>query len=81
MKVMRFDGRHNITGQQIREIRLAKKLTQDQIVARLQVEGIQINQKAISRIESGDRIVSDFELVYLAKALGVLVTDLFPRDQ
>ena len=76
MKVMRFKGSHNITGKRIQEIRTGKNLTQDQLAARLQVSGLQINQKAISRIESGDRIISDFELLYLARALGVGVNDL-----
>lgn len=35
------------------------------------MEGIQLNQKAISRIETGERVVADYELVYLAKVLHV----------
>lgn len=80
MKVLRFDEKHNITGPQLRKIRQRQGLTQDQVAARLQTAGIQINQKAISRIESGDRIVSDFELLHLAQALSVPIDALFITD-
>lgn len=80
MKVLRFDGKHNVTGSQLRKIRQRQGLTQDQVAARLQTAGIQINQKAISRIESGDRIVSDFELLHLAQALSIPIDALFITD-
>ena len=81
MKVMDFNGRHNITGRKIRELRISRKMTQDQLAARMQIAGIQVNQKAISRIESGDRIVSDFELLHLAHALNVPVDALFDTEK
>lgn len=33
--------------------------------------GYGIGQKAISRMETGDRVIADYELLLLAKALGV----------
>ena len=35
---------------------------------KIQITGLDITQKAISRIETGDRIVADYELEYLADA-------------
>lgn len=52
-------------------------MSQEQLAARLQLEGLNLSQKAISRIETGDRIVADFELLFLAKSLGVTVYELF----
>ena len=41
-----------------------------------QIAGLDITQKAISRIETGDRIVADYELQYLADALETSILNL-----
>lgn len=64
----------------MRRIREGKKLSQEQLAAWLQLEGLSINQKAISRIETGERVVADYELLYLAKVLRVRVEDLLGID-
>ena len=61
---------------QVRAARERAGLSQEQLAARLQLEGLNLSQKAISRIETGDRIVADFELLFLAKSLGVTVYEL-----
>ena len=48
-------------------------ITQRDLVARLQVLGMVIDQSGLSKIESGQRPVSDIEVVALAKALKVSV--------
>jgi len=73
MKVVRYNGRRNISGEQIREARLRLRLSQAQLAARMQTEGVPIEQDALSRIESGDRLVQDFELRALARCLRVTV--------
>jgi len=47
------------------------------LVARLQLLGIMIDQSGIPKIESGYRPVSDVEVVALAKALNISVAWLF----
>ncbi|MEE0768160.1 MAG: helix-turn-helix transcriptional regulator [Christensenellales bacterium] len=64
----------------MRRIREGKKLSQEQLAAWLQLEGLSINQKAISRIETGERVVADYELLYLAKVLRVRVEDLLGME-
>lgn len=64
----------------MRRIREGKKLSQEQLAAWLQLEGLSINQKAISRIEIGERVVADYELLYLAKVLRVRVEDLLGKE-
>ena len=64
----------------MRRIREGKKLSQEQLAAWLQLEGLSINQKAISRIETGERVVADYELLYLAKVLLVRVEDLLGKE-
>ncbi len=71
----------NICGQNVRKLRESKKMSQDQLAAKLQTEGLGVNQNSISRIETGKRIVADFELQALARVLGVDVNDLLPDSQ
>ncbi len=69
MKILRFKETHNITGARIKTLRIKMKLTQEQVAAKMQLAGIQIDQKAISRLESGDRVITDYELMCLAEIL------------
>lgn len=47
------------------------QIIQQDLSARLEVLGYNIDRVSISKIESGDRFVADYEVVGLAKALGV----------
>ena len=51
-------------------------MCQDQLAAKLQTEGLGVNQNSVSRIETGKRIVADYELVALANTLNVDITTL-----
>lgn len=68
----------NIVGLRVRQARRAAKpmITQKELVARLQVLGIMIDQSGLSKIENGRRPVSDIEVVALAKALRVSPSSL-----
>lgn len=70
----------NICGSRVREARERLKLSQDQLAARLQTEGLGVNQNSVSRIETGKRIVADFELAALAKVLNVDVNWLLQDE-
>ena len=63
----------NVVGPRVREARKQAKppITQKDLVARLQVLGLKVDQSTISKIEQGVRPVADFEVVALAKALKV----------
>ena len=56
------------------------KLTQGELAARLQVEGINIERDSISRIEIGTRFVADYELLVISKILGVSLAYLLGDD-
>lgn len=75
------EGRCNVSGEVVRETRERAGLSQEQLAARIQLAGLSITQKAISRIETGDRVVADYELEYLADALGVTVNYLLKRTE
>ena len=65
--------KRNIVGARVRKARKAARpsITQTDLVARLQLLGIVIDQSGVSKIENGQRPVSDVEVVALAKALKV----------
>ena len=75
-------GKKNIVGARVRSARKASKppLTQLDLIARLQLLGMMIDQPALSKIESGRRPVTDIEVVTLAKALKVSAASLLGDD-
>lgn len=73
MRIYDFNGAKNISGARVREARVKKKLTQAELAAKLQVEGIVIERDSISRIEIGTRFIPDYELPVLSKVLDVSV--------
>lgn len=81
MKLYKYaDGKCNASGQKIGELREAAGISQEELAAKLQLAGLNINQKAVSRIETGDRVVPDFELLFFSEVLGVPITSLLERE-
>lgn len=73
MKIYDFNGLKNISGDRIHQARTAKRLSQADLAAQMQVNGVIIEREAISKIETGDRFVTDYELMIFAKVLNVSV--------
>ena len=63
----------NISGERIREARLRQRISQTELAAQLQTDGILIEQDVLSKIEHGTRLVQDFELKAIARRLKVSV--------
>ena len=72
MKIYNYEGRKNLCGEKIKLARTKKRITQRDLAARLQTQGITIERDSISRIEIGTRFVTDYELKILAKKLDVV---------
>ena len=64
----------NLVGERVKEARGRAELTQDELSRKLAKQGVSIDRDGVAKIETGIRGVLDFELVALAKALGVKVT-------
>lgn len=71
MKLNPYGEKLNVAGRYVRELRIKRGLSQEQLAAKLQLMGYSIGQKAISRMETGDRVVTDYELLLLARVLNV----------
>ena len=71
MKIYDYNGVKNISGDRIRQARTAKRLSQEALAAKMQVSGVVVEWEAISKIETGDRFVADYELRAFSQVLGV----------
>lgn len=71
MKIYDYNGKKNICGKRIKEARKKLNLSQENLAAKLQIEGITIERDSVSRIEIGTRFVADYELLVLCKILNV----------
>ena len=65
----------NIIGNRMGITRAMKKppMNQQQLLAKLQIEGVNISQPTLSKIENGTRYVTDKELKIIAKVLNVSI--------
>ena len=81
MKIYDYNGRKNICGNRIREARVRRKLSQADLAAKMQTEGIIIERESISRIEIGTRFVPDYELPFFAKVLNLTLEELLSDTQ
>ncbi len=80
MKIYDYNGRKNLCGERIRQARMAKHLTQNDLAAKLQCFGIIIERDSISRIEIGTRFVADYELKILSQVLDTPLEWLIDND-
>jgi transcriptional regulator with XRE-family HTH domain len=64
-------------GANIRRLREKADITQEQLSARLQVNGCDITRSAIAKIEAGQRHLYPDEIILLKKLLGVSYDDIF----
>ena len=67
----------NMVGGNVRKLRLERGMSQQALSDKLETLAIYICRGSISRIEDGQRTVTDIELYGLAKVLGVSITSLF----
>ena len=70
-------GDKNICGANIERIRKEKNMKQLEVVAQLQVMGIDINPSSYSKLEGQQRLASDMEVQAIARVLNVPIDDLF----
>ena len=65
----------------MRQTRERENLSQEQLAAKLQLAGLNITQKAVSRMETGKRVIADYELPYLADVLDVTIYYLLGMEE
>ena len=71
MKIYDYNGKKNISGERIREFRTKRRMSQQDLAAQLQVRGVTIERNCVSRMETGARFITDYELKVLSNIFGV----------
>lgn len=66
-----------LLGQNIRRLRMARGLTQEQLSAQLQVRGCDVTRSALAKIEVGQRHIYPDEIRLLREILKVSYEDIF----
>ena len=74
-----FHDNSNIIAESLRRLRKEKGLSQEELAAQLQLMGVDIDQRLISKIERNERFVKDYELACLCRVLDVTEREL-PAD-
>ena len=74
-------GDRNLIGARVTEARKAQNMKQVELLAKLQLAGVDMSIPALSLLEGQKRPVSDIELSVLADILHVSVDWLLGRDQ
>ena len=74
-------GKRNIVGAKIVKLRKERGMKQKDLVIRLQSMGMDISDTSMSRLEGQLRLVQDFEIPILAKALNVSLEWLLEQEE
>lgn len=81
MKTRKLElGDRNLVGARVTQARLRCGMRQNELLARLQVAGIEISSPALSLLEGQKRPVTDKELLALSDILNVSVNWLLGRE-
>ncbi|MDR1733423.1 MAG: helix-turn-helix transcriptional regulator [Oscillospiraceae bacterium] len=73
-------GNRNIVGAHVEQRRKELHWKQKDLLERLQLEGLDLNPSGLSKLEGQYRFVTDTELKYLSRALGVTVDWLLDAE-
>ena len=76
------DGRNNLCGKKIAELRRAQSpyMSQRMLADRLQLMGLDVDKNAVQRMECGKRFITDIELAALCHTFGVAPNALLDFD-
>jgi transcriptional regulator with XRE-family HTH domain len=74
-------GTRNICGARVEQARKSQSMKQKELLTKLQVNGVDMNASALSKLEGQVRYVTDRELDALANILNVSVDWLLGRGE
>lgn len=76
------DGRNNLCGKKIAELRRAQSpyMSQRMLADRLQLMGLDVDKNVVQRMECSKRFITDIELAALCRTFGVTPNALLDFD-
>ena len=76
-----IDGtKMNLAGENVRKIRKKKKMSQQELSAKLELLGVYVCRGSISRLEDQTRTVTDIELYAISLVLNVSLDELIKQN-
>lgn len=76
MKKVEYEGNKNIISKKLKEIRISKNISQEELASKMQVLNVNIDQQMVSKIEKNIRQVTDYEFLAFCKCLDVTPDEL-----
>lgn len=74
-------GNKNLIGARVEAARKSQGMKQKELLAQLQVRGVDLNASGLSKLEGQIRLVTDFELLALSDILNVSVFWLLTGEE
>jgi len=75
-----IENKHaNLIGSRIRDARIEAGFSQQQLANRLELLAVYVCRGSVSRIENGERMITDIEIDAISKVLNVSLDYLFSR--
>lgn len=75
------DGSLNVSGRTIKVLRKEQKISQRVLADNMQLLGVDLSKNAIQQIESGERFVTDIELIAFSKYFNKSAGELLEPDK
>lgn len=72
----KYNDKSNVIANKLKKIRQEKKISQTKLCNKLELYGIVMTKEDLSKIEHGNKIVKDFELWGISRALSISLDDL-----
>ena len=73
-------GTENLIGRNVEKIRKERGIKQKDFIAKLQLDGLDINPTSYSKLEGRTRLATDKEVYFIAKLLNVKIEVLFKEE-
>lgn len=75
-KIKAPDGKNNLSGAKIAEIRQSRGLSQRALAKQMQLSGYDVDHYFIRRVENGERFLTDIDLKIFCEVLQVTATEI-----
>lgn len=73
-------GTENLIGRNVEKIRKERGIKQKDFIAKLQLDGLDINPTSYSKLEGRTRLATDKEVYFIAKLLNMKIEELFKEE-
>ncbi len=72
----KYNGKLNVISGNIRKYRIINKMSLSQLSSKLQLLGIDISKSSLQNIESGKRVVREYEFYALCKTFNITMEEM-----